>query len=745
MIFREYFSALLIAALALVGVSCHEATNGTNSAEGTEGEEYISLTINVEDATRTALDVAAQMVRWQAGDKIVVIENDERYAVSEKAVIGDNGRAQFKATFSKDTTADTYTYDAIYPAESVSFDEGVYSELVKVTLPAVQHPTATSFDPIADILVAERVVCSEQPEQLNMRFKRLVAMGELTLSHMPEDSFVSSVTLRMDDNVILAGCNLVNCAEGGVFEYGYDRDSFALTLIYDTPIEASAPIYFTCNPVTLEEGDAFEVEVTTTEGEVLKRSVTIPEGRTLEFQEGDLNLFSIDMSSAIVDDGKDEEDEDTLCTFRRVTKVTSGKAYLIAAEGYIAEPITGKNYDYLQIAEGDTDNDGVITLTNCNNAFVIEAKSGGYTIRQAIDERYLYQYNNYNSLNVDAAPTQGNVWSISLYNNSNTFTIKNNSKNKFIQYNGDYDSFGSYSKLQNKGVRPMLYELEGDIILGEDEDDGDDDGGSEGGDTPEVTPTGDWLEVPAEPDMSKYPNAVTVTVMDGSERNYTHFYDKSTYTTMWVAYPLEAKHMGSYSRPSNWDWNPYIDQAYQVNLCNRSYTDSDVHVRGHLIPNASRNGIQNMQIQTFYVTNSVPQVHNNFNSGIWQKLEAALQGIGEKQLIYIVTGVAFNKEGESKSISYTTAKDDTKHVPIPNYFYKVALKVKTNSAGEVTDASTVGFWFENKAYSGSAYDNYTTTVDQIEEWTGFDFFVNLPDSIETAVETNSSWSSFKNW
>ena len=116
MIFREYFSALLIAALALVGVSCHEATNGTNSAEGTEGEEYISLTINVEDATRTALDVAVQMVRWQAGDKIVVIENDERYAVSEEAVIGDNGRAQFKATFSKDTTADTYTYDAIYPA-----------------------------------------------------------------------------------------------------------------------------------------------------------------------------------------------------------------------------------------------------------------------------------------------------------------------------------------------------------------------------------------------------------------------------------------------------------------------------------------------------------------------------------------------------------------------------------------------------------------------------------------------------
>ena len=443
------------------------------------------------------------------------------------------------------------------------------------------------------------------------------------------------------------------------------------------------------------------------------------------------------------EESEDETTESDECTFRRVTSVTSGKAYLIAAEGYIAVPITDKNYDYLQIAEGDTDGDGVITLKNCNNAFVIEATNDGYTIRQAVDGRYLYQYNNYNSFNVDTAPSQGNVWSITPYSGY-TFTITNTSKNKFVQYNGKYTSFGSYSKLQDEGVRPILYELDGDIVLGEEEDE-EDDNGNVGGDTPDVTPSSEWLEMPADPDMGKYPNAVTVMVMDGNERNYTHFYDKSTYTTMWVAYPLESKHMGSYSRPSNWDWNPYISISDQVNLCNRSYTDSDVHVRGHLIPNASRNGIQNMQIQTFYVTNSVPQVHNGFNSGIWQKLEAALQSIGEKELIYIVTGVAFNKTGESKTISYTTAKDDTKQVPIPNYFYKVVLKVETNSSGEVTAASTVGFWFENKAYSGSAYENYTATVDEIEEWTGFDFFVHLPDTIETAAEKNNSWTTFKNW
>lgn len=230
--------------------------------------------------------------------------------------------------------------------------------------------------------------------------------------------------------------------------------------------------------------------------------------------------------------------------------------------------------------------------------------------------------------------------------------------------------------------------------------------------------------------------------MSSGERNYTHYYDTSTYTSLWVAYPLESRHMGSYSRPNSWSYNPEISTSAQINLCSHSYSGN--YSRGHLIPNASRNGIQAMQLQTFYVTNSVPQIQDNFNGGIWQKLEAALQSEAKSETLYIVTGVAFNKEGESKSISYTTAKDDSRRIPVPNYFYKVALKVTTNSSGTVTSASTIGFWFEHKTYSDS-YTNYATSVDQIEEWTGFDFFCNLPDAVEQSAEQNSSWSAFDSY
>lgn len=248
-----------------------------------------------------------------------------------------------------------------------------------------------------------------------------------------------------------------------------------------------------------------------------------------------------------------------------------------------------------------------------------------------------------------------------------------------------------------------------------------------------------WLELPAERTDGRYPQAAAYTVEVDGERNYTHYYDADTYTSLWVAYPIEAKHMGSCKRPSRWTYNPLISSSKQVDLCSHSYKDG--YARGHLIPNASRNGNLDMQLQTFYVTNSVPQVQAGFNGGVWKNLEAAVQDLAEQQVVYVVSGVAFEKEGENKTISYTMAKDDTKQVPVPNYFYKLVLKVDTNSAGEVVDASTVGFWFENRGYSDS-YTNHTVSVDQVEAWTGFDYFANLPDNIEAQAERNASWTTF---
>ena len=263
-------------------------------------------------------------------------------------------------------------------------------------------------------------------------------------------------------------------------------------------------------------------------------------------------------------------------------------------------------------------------------------------------------------------------------------------------------------------------------------------------DSETVSPAVDesWLELPSGMDGDSY---LVNTLYASGERNYTHLYDPETYVSLWTAYPLKSSHMGSNSRPGSWTYNPLIDSDLQADLCNGSYSGG-TYSRGHMIPNGSRNGNKAMQLQTFHVTNSVPQRQDRFNGSIWANLENAVQSVAQGEEIYVITGVTFNKVGENKSVSYVSPnKNSSQKCAIPNYFFKAVLKVN-KSGSTVTSASTIGFWFEHKDYEkGDNYENYSVSVDQLEKWLGYDLFVNLPDSVEDAAETNSSWSSFRNF
>lgn len=239
------------------------------------------------------------------------------------------------------------------------------------------------------------------------------------------------------------------------------------------------------------------------------------------------------------------------------------------------------------------------------------------------------------------------------------------------------------------------------------------------------------LELPASIDSK---TAVEMEIKCGDRVNYTALYDTERYASLWVAYSLTSEDMGDIKRPSSWSYNPQLSTSKQVNLCSRSYNDD--YSRGHLIPNASRNARREEQEQTFYVTNSVPQIQNGFNGGVWMHLESAVQQYAEHEPLYVATGVVFEPVGESCEVRYTSAKDDTMRVPVPNYFYKVVLRVERSASGEVVDAETIGFWFEHRQYSDKYY-NYAVSVEEVERLTGFDFFQSLPDDVEARAERNT--------
>lgn len=146
--------------------------------------------------------------------------------------------------------------------------------------------------------------------------------------------------------------------------------------------------------------------------------------------------------------------------FQKATTITSGKRYLIVVDNggelNVAEAITS-NYGYLQVTvPAATDGAGNLYMDNLDNAFTITSSTdgSGYNIQQA-DGRYLYQSGTYNNFNVGNTASEEAVWTIEPKADG-TFIITNVSKNKFVQYDPNFSSFGSYA--DERGLLPMLYE-----------------------------------------------------------------------------------------------------------------------------------------------------------------------------------------------------------------------------------------------------------------------------------------------
>ena len=293
------------------------------------------------------------------------------------------------------------------------------------------------------------------------------------------------------------------------------------------------------------------------------------------------------------------------------------------------------------------------------------------------------------------------------------------------------------------------------------------DGGDGGDGDEEETPTG-WLGLPASTSGSDY---FSGTLWAGSDRNYTYLYQYSTYTSLWTAYPLYASTIGSSTttlgpcyptvssqeintKGTTWTYNPQVDKDKQINVWSGSYgvnlagaDPADYYARGHQIPNSDRSSNGTMQSQTYYATNSTPQIQNRFNGYIWNSLEGAIRGC-VSDTVYVVTGATIRTAGGSEEITYITPAHDSRSVPVPNYYWKVLLKVKWDNSGtKIKSASAIGFWLEHKQYSSEDYTPYVKSVAEIETLTGFSFFVNLPESLRnsSSVRTNTSWSTFKSF
>ena len=234
------------------------------------------------------------------------------------------------------------------------------------------------------------------------------------------------------------------------------------------------------------------------------------------------------------------------------------------------------------------------------------------------------------------------------------------------------------------------------------------------------------------------------STVDGGEpqtRNYTVLYDQDNYAPVWVAYAMHSttwKKILS-GRSGTWGTDPAISLTQQTGLDNASTVG---YSRGHMVSSQERQTTANQNEQTFYYTNQAPQWQNSFNSGVWSTMENAIvsNAPSGRDTLYIVTGVLYEESWYTANPGKPrTLSSGSYTVPIPSHFYKCLMKCSFNASGTMTSASGIAYVFSNEAHSGNYYDSaYVSTIDAVEARAGFDFFPNVPASLQTSAESTAT-------
>ena len=237
----------------------------------------------------------------------------------------------------------------------------------------------------------------------------------------------------------------------------------------------------------------------------------------------------------------------------------------------------------------------------------------------------------------------------------------------------------------------------------------------------DLTKTG-WLELPAmdNPHLGYYTHSFK---MNGNTyRNYSFGWSQKDRVALWVAYPLCRLYTnGSVGRTNAWALDPLLGEDSAAPF--GGYAGS--YARGHQLPSADRQCCYDANAQTFYGTNMTPQL-NAHNEGIWSSLENKVRNIANgSDTTYVVTGVIVSASSKKERDSYGNS------VTIPDAYFKAVLKYSKSSTLGAWNAAA--FYLEHRAYSGSVSKEHSMSIDELEEMTGIDFFVNLPAKVGEAA------------
>ncbi|MDQ1613176.1 MAG: endonuclease mitochondrial [Pyrinomonadaceae bacterium] len=216
---------------------------------------------------------------------------------------------------------------------------------------------------------------------------------------------------------------------------------------------------------------------------------------------------------------------------------------------------------------------------------------------------------------------------------------------------------------------------------------------------------------------------------------YALSYHRDNGRANWVSWHLDSTWMGSAPRQDDFRNDTTLPSGwYQVLGTDYSGSGFD---RGHYCPSADRTSTIANNSATFLMTNMMPQSPDN-NQGPWADLEdysRTLVNAGN-ELHIIMGGAGQGGTGSNGGVTQTIAGG---HVQVPAETWKVILVQPqgTNDVSRVTTSTRViAVRMPNtQGIRSNLWQQYRVSVDEVEQLTGYDFFSNVPSSIQAVIES----------
>ncbi len=260
--------------------------------------------------------------------------------------------------------------------------------------------------------------------------------------------------------------------------------------------------------------------------------------------------------------------------------------------------------------------------------------------------------------------------------------------------------------------------------------------------TPTPTPTATATPPPSSSVHLTMGNPSGATVNVGAPTNYLMekpqyalSYHRDNGRPNWTAWHLDPSWLGSTARQDDFRADTTLPAGW-YRVAGTDYSGSG-YDRGHMCPSGDRTKTVADNSSTFLMTNMIPQAPTN-NQQTWANLESYCRTLANSgNELYIFSG--------GYGVSGYIANGN---VAIPTTTWKVIMVLPsgTSDVSRVTTGTRlIAVSVPNNNSVVSDWRQYRVSVDQVESLTGYNFFSNVPTSIQSVIESTIDTQLVEEW